>query len=70
MQELTLGMLQYVGEWHSHPDGCSTNPSNDDLKVFSWLTEHMIGDGLPAVMAIVGEAGDISWFVGSMAPTS
>jgi hypothetical protein len=70
IQEATLGMLQYVGEWHSHPDGCSTNPSNDDLKVFSWLTEHMTGDGLPAVMAIVGEAGDISWFVASIAPAS
>jgi hypothetical protein len=70
IQEATLGMLQYVGEWHSHPDGCSTNPSNDDLKVFSWLTEHMTGDGLPAVMAIVGEAGGISWFVGTMVPGS
>jgi hypothetical protein len=70
IQEATLGMLQYVGEWHSHPDGCSTNPSNDDLKVFSWLTEHMVGDGLPAVMAIVGEAEAISWFVGSIVPAS
>jgi hypothetical protein len=66
IQEATLGMLQYVGEWHSHPDSCSTNPSADDLKVFTWLTDHVSGDGLPAVMAIVGEAKDMSWFVGSM----
>lgn len=70
IQEATLGMLQYVGEWHSHPDGCSTNPSTDDLKVFSWLTEHMAGDGLPAVMAIAGEPAVIFWFVGSIVPAS
>jgi integrative and conjugative element protein (TIGR02256 family) len=70
IQEATLGMLQYVGEWHSHPNGCSTEPSNDDLKVFSWLTGHMSGDGLPAVMSIVGEAEAMSWFVGSIVPAS
>lgn len=70
IQEATLGMLQYVGEWHSHPDGCSTNPSSDDLKVFTWLTEHMSGDGLPAVMSIVGEAEAVSWFVGSIVPAT
>lgn len=68
IQEATLGMLQYVGEWHSHPEGCSTNPSSDDITVFRWLTEHMSGDGLPAVMSIVGEAEAFSWFVGSIVP--
>jgi integrative and conjugative element protein (TIGR02256 family) len=69
-QEATLGMLQYVGEWHSHPNGCSTDPSNDDIKVFNWLKGHMSGDGLPAVMSIVGEAEAMSWFVGSIVPAS
>ena len=52
---LTLGQLQYVGEWHSHPDGCSTSPSNDDLEAYSWLVGHMCKEDLPALMMIVGE---------------
>jgi integrative and conjugative element protein (TIGR02256 family) len=63
------GQLEYVGEWHSHPDRCPTLPSGDDLKVFTWLTEHMSDAGLPALMAIVGERGGSSWFLGEMLPT-
>ena len=63
IDKATAGMLQYVGEWHSHPDGCSTNPSSDDRKVFSWLREHMQIDGLPPVMAIAGQGSNIRWFV-------
>jgi hypothetical protein len=61
----TAGQLEYVGEWHSHPDGCATLPSNDDLLVFSWLTQHMSVAGLPALMAIVGGEGS-SWYLGEM----
>lgn len=61
----TDGQLEYVGEWHSHPDGCSCLPSNDDLKVFAWLTENMADTGLPALMAIAGE-GRIAWYLGEM----
>ena len=66
IDQVTGGMLQYVGEWHTHPDGYSTNPSEDDQKVFSWLAEHMAAEGLPPVMAIVGQAGSIRWFAGSL----
>jgi proteasome lid subunit RPN8/RPN11 len=66
IDQATGGMLQYVGEWHTHPDGCSTNPSDDDRKVFKWLTEHMTMEGLPPVMAIVGQGGGIRWFAGSL----
>jgi hypothetical protein len=61
----TAGMLQYVGEWHSHPDGYSVHPSSDDKKVFQWLIEHLQSDGLPPVMAIVGESRAMNWFFGS-----
>jgi hypothetical protein len=64
----TAGQLEYVGEWHSHPNGCTTLPSNDDLLVFSWLTQHMSVAGLPALMAIVGEEGS-SWYLGEMLRT-
>ena len=62
----TDGMLHYVGEWHSHPDGCSTQPSDDDMLVFAWLTERMNSDGFPALMMIAGEAGAMNCFIGKM----
>ena len=64
--EASGGQLEYVGEWHSHPDACPTLPSGDDLKVFTWLTEHMSDAGLPALMAIVGERRGSSWYLGEM----
>jgi hypothetical protein len=67
IDQMTIGMLQYVGEWHSHPDGCSTSPSGDDRKVFRWLSEYMGMEGLPPLMAIVGEGENVSWFLGSLA---
>jgi hypothetical protein len=62
------GQLEYVGEWHSHPDGCGTSPSADDVTVFMWLTERMDDDGLPALMAIAGQGGASSWYLGRIAP--
>lgn len=55
INKTTAGMLKYVGEWHSHPDNCSTNPSHDDLGLLSWLTENMSYENLPAIMLIMGE---------------
>ena len=64
--EVTNGMLEYIGEWHSHPDMSPTSPSDDDLQVFSWLTGLMDSDGLPALMMIVGQRGNTSCFVGEI----
>ena len=55
VQERTLGQLEYVGEWHSHPDGHECMPSHDDLHVLSWLSSHMDSDGVPGVMMIACE---------------
>lgn len=66
VEERTGGMLEYIGEWHSHPRGASTMPSGFDLDAFAWLTRLMSIDGLPAVMMIVGEAPEPSLFVGVM----
>lgn len=66
ISEQTNHILHYVGEWHSHPDGCRTRPSEDDLKVFAWLTERMHDDGFPALMLIAGEKGATSCFVGEI----
>lgn len=67
VEEATAGQLHYIGEWHSHPDGCSCRPSLDDVQVFTWLTDHMDADGLPALMFIVGEDGAVP-YLGRMLP--
>ena len=64
--EMTAGQLEYIGEWHSHPDRCSCIPSADDFKVFTWMTDRMSAAGLPALMAIIGERGSSLWFLGKM----
>jgi len=46
----TDGMLRYVGEWHSHPDGTPCRPSADDDKAYAWLAEHLRAEGYPPVM--------------------
>lgn len=66
VQEKTHGMLEYIGEWHSHPSGVRVAASCDDANVFSWLTELMQADGLPAVMMIVGDPGRTSCYVGEI----
>lgn len=66
ISERTAGQLAYVGEWHSHPDSRSTRPSADDEELFDWLQQHRLRDGLPPVMAIVGDGNRSRWIVESM----
>jgi proteasome lid subunit RPN8/RPN11 len=56
IQDSTLGRLRYVGEWHSHPDGCGCQPSAEDRRALAWLAENMAAEGLPGLMAIVGQS--------------
>lgn len=51
----TNGVVGYIGEWHSHPPGCSASPSGDDLVQLAHLAHGMLDDGLPAVQLIIGE---------------
>lgn len=66
IRRLTNSQLDYVGEWHSHPPRHNTRPSTDDRRLFTWLCDHRAADGLPAVMAIVGDDANISWYVGDL----
>ncbi len=54
-QARTANIVSYIGEWHSHPSGISTKPSEHDIKLLSYLAEILNRDGLPGVMLIVGE---------------
>ncbi|ANY77097.1 hypothetical protein BB934_01750 [Microvirga ossetica] len=53
----TGGQLTYVGEWHSHPAGHPTTPSLTDLSQLGELARVLDMNGLPGVMAIVGDDG-------------
>ena len=55
IREITAQNLDYVGEWHSHPDGYDTYPSEEDFELFAWLTEEMDVEGKPPLMLIAGE---------------
>ena len=51
----TAGIVDYIGEWHSHPPKHSASPSGDDFIQLAELTLRMSEDGLPALQLIVGE---------------
>jgi hypothetical protein len=62
----TLGRLEYVGEWHSHPQNSSCMPSGDDKQAFIWLADMRRPDGLPAIMLIAGDKGKYAFYLGTM----
>lgn len=62
----TANIVGYVGEWHSHPRHCSSNPSGYDIVLLAHLAIALEHEGLPALMLIVGEHKE-DWFVGKVA---
>ncbi len=58
----TNNSITYLGEWHSHPKGCTVNQSSDDLILFSWLANFMQSRGFPGVMLILSD-NDIGIYV-------
>lgn len=61
----TGNMLDYVGEWHAHPNGCSCHASGDDEQVLRWQAKGMSAEGLPALMLIVGD-DEHAWYVSQL----
>ncbi len=62
IEELTMGQLHYIGEWHSHPKGSACLPSTDDANLFAWLRDKVEGDGLPPFIMIVGDDVAVPFF--------
>lgn len=62
-QEVTAGMIDYIGEWHSHPPGHTSTPSLTDLQAFTQLREVRQADGFPTLMLIVGETQNVTWLL-------
>ena len=54
-EELTAGHVTYIGEWHSHPEKCSTNASNLDLQAYAKLKAERDAECLPTIMMIIGD---------------
>lgn len=63
IKQITAGQLTYIGEWHSHPPGCSVSPSQDDRQVFEWLSKCMRVNGLPPLMLIVGDPSKYAFYL-------
>jgi len=53
--ETTAGQVDYIGEWHSHPNGYSCAPSSDDNQVLGWISDVVNVEGLPGLMVIAGD---------------
>ncbi|GHV67767.1 hypothetical protein FACS1894199_13890 [Bacteroidia bacterium] len=54
-RKITDNQIQYLGEWHSHPSGCSTNPSSLDKKLLIHLSEQLSKQGFPTIMGILND---------------
>lgn len=65
VQRRTAGIVGYVGEWHSHPQGVRAQPSTDDLEQLATLAVRMAEDGMPVASLIVGE-GEIKLMQGQV----
>lgn len=64
ISDITNGSIYYLGEWHSHPDNCSVNMSNDDKILFQELIEEGKYRGEPSLMLIVGQK-DFNLYIGN-----
>jgi integrative and conjugative element protein (TIGR02256 family) len=61
--ERTARIVQYIGEWHSHPPMHGPRPSFDDLQLMGHLAVVLKEEGEPALMVIVGESGEMAYMV-------
>lgn len=62
--KITGGAISYIGEWHSHPSGAGVKASIDDKKAHSWLKSEMGSEGLPGIIAIIGERDLPNYLIG------
>lgn len=54
-QKITNNQVQYLGEWHSHPSGCSIKPSTLDTKLLAYLSKTLKKQSYPTLMCILGD---------------
>ena len=56
----TANIVDYVGEWHSHPPFASARPSSLDKTLAEGLARQLSQEGQPVLMMIVGAADEVS----------
>lgn len=64
----TAHVVQYIGEWHSHPPFSHATPSGLDKALLQTLADELANDGQPALMMIVGCDGIHHSLSGPSAP--
>lgn len=57
IKKLTWYQMVYIGEWHSHPHGCSNAPSAKDKKLYAEMSEELSKNDYPFVMGILADEG-------------
>ena len=60
---ITGSNLDYIGEWHSHPDGHNVEPSANDQKLLTWIRAGMEEAGETGLMCIVGEGKQLGVYL-------
>lgn len=58
----SAGQIIYLGEWHSHPQGYTSEQSDNDLWQLLYLGDLLKAEDLPALMFIVAE-DDYRWLM-------
>ena len=58
----SAGQIIYLGEWHSHPQGCTSKQSDKDIHQLLYLGDLLSAEDLPALMFIVAE-DDYRWLI-------
>ena len=57
LKKLTAYQMMYIGEWHSHPHGCSNAPSSKDKKLYAEMSDELGKNDYPFVMGILSDEG-------------
>lgn len=53
--ERTAYVVEYIGEWHSHPQYSSAWPSSLDVALLAYLEERLSSEGKPGLILILGD---------------
>ena len=60
---ITGSNLDYIGEWHSHPDEHSVEPSTNDQKLLNWIRAGIEKAGETRLMCIIGEGKQLGVYL-------
>ena len=60
---ITGSNLDYIGEWHSHPDGHCVEPSASDKNLLNWIRTGMEEAGDTGLMCIIGEGKQVGVYL-------